>query len=349
MRPVLKFALLFLASIVVLSLLAGAGAIYAMIGMPGQSYSGVPPSLSEEEEELSDRLMRHLDRLCVEIGERNQNEHRNLERAASYIAETFKSAGYEVEEQVYEIDGLPYRNIEACLPGTKSPGDVLVVGAHYDTVPGCPGADDNGTGIAALLELARLMSRAEPGSTVRFVAFTNEEYPFFWSAKMGSFLYARRCRVKGERITGMIALETLGYYRDEKGSQTYPIPVLGLLPDRGDFLFFVGRMSSRDFIASSLGSFRRDALMPSRGIAAFDCFEDISRSDNYCFDLNGYQSFMVTDTANFRNPNYHRASDLPATIDRERYTRVVAGLRDMLLDLSGARGYRTKDPERKPK
>lgn len=348
MRSVFRFALLFLASLLVLGLLAGAGAIFAMIGMPGESYSGVPPSLSEEERQLSGRLMRHLDKLCIEIGERNQNRHRNLERAASYIAETFESAGYVVEEQVYEIDGLPYRNIEARLEGTGSPGDVLVVGAHYDTVPGCPGADDNGTGIAALLELARSMSRAKPSSTVRFVAFTNEEYPFFWSERMGSFLYARRCKENGERITGMIALETLGYYRDEKGSQTYPIPVFGLLPDRGDFLFFVGRMSSRDFIARSIGSFRRYALIPSRGIAAFDCFEDISRSDNYCFDLNGYQSFMVTDTANFRNPNYHRGSDLPVTLDRDRYTRAVTGLHNMLLDLSGAGGYRTIDPQRRP-
>jgi len=324
-------------------------AVFAMIGMPGKSYSDGPPVLTEAEQVLSDRLMTHLHRLCVEIGERNQTKYQNLERAASYIAETFSASGYEVEEQVYEIDGLPYRNIEACLKGRKSPGETIVIGAHYDTVPGCPGADDNGTGIAALLELARSMHGAEPNSTVRFVAFTNEEYPFFWSDKMGSFLYARRCKEKSEKIRGMIALETLGYYRDEKGSQTYPIPVLGLLPERGDFLFFVGRMSSRDFITRSLGSFRSSARIPSRGIAAFDCFEDISRSDNYCFDLNGYQSFMVTDTANFRNPNYHRASDLPATIDRERYTRAVAGLRDMLLDLSGARGYRTKDPERKPK
>lgn len=349
MRPLFRFALLSLGTLSVLGLLAGAIAVFAMIGMPGKSYSGEPPALSAEEQEIADHLMRHLEVLCVEIGERNQNKHRNLERAASYIAETFRASGYEVEEQVYEIDGLPYRNIEACLQGTKNPGEVLIVGAHYDTVPGCPGADDNGTGIAALLELAHSMRSAEPDSTVRFIAFTNEEYPFFWSDKMGSFLYARRCKEKGERIRGMIALETLGYYRDEKGSQTYPIPVLGLLPERGDFLFFVGRMSSRGFIADSLGSFRDRARLPSRGIAAFDCFEDISRSDNYCFDLNGYRSFMVTDTANFRNPNYHRASDLPDTIDRERYTRAVAGLREMLLDLSGARGYLTKDPERKPK
>ncbi|MGD9682213.1 MAG: M28 family peptidase [Candidatus Obscuribacterales bacterium] len=345
----MKFAFLFLGVISVLGLLAGAMAIFAMIGMPGKSYSGEPPVLSTEERQLADRLMRHLEMLCVEIGERNQSKHQNLERAASYIAETFRASGYEVEEQVYEIDGLPYRNIEASLKGSKNPGDVLVVGAHYDTVPGCPGADDNGTGIAALLELARSMHGAEPSSTVRFVAFTNEEYPFFRSYKMGSFFYAQSCKQKGEKIRGMIALETLGYYRDQKGSQTYPIPVLGLLPERGDFLFFVGRMSSREFITRSLGSFRERARIPSRGIAAFDCFEDISRSDNYCFDLNGYQSFMVTDTANFRNPNYHRASDLPDTIDRQRYTRAVAGLRDMLLDLSGARGYLTKDPERKPR
>lgn len=307
-------------------------AMALMLNMPGRSFSGSPPALSKDELVLRENLRRHLTVLASDIGERNNLKYDNLCRAASYIEEQFKLNGYEPRLQSFDVQDKKYTNIEATIKGASK--QIILVGAHYDTVAGCPGADDNGTGIVSILELARLLKETKPQYTIRFVAFPNEEYPFFWSKAMGSYVYAGECRSRGDDIQGMIAVETVGYYSQREHSQKYPVNTLGFLPDRGDFLFFVGNYRSRGFLTDCLGSFRKYATIPSEGISAFDCFDDISRSDNNSFWIHGYPGLMITDTADFRNPNYHLPSDRVETIDFDNLTRFVSALSRSLQEMS---------------
>ncbi len=335
----LKRVLLVLAAIPLLLALLFCGLIlvgmFTMLNMPGKSFQGSPPPLNLEESQIKERFKSKLKVLAGDIGERNSEKFENLNRAAQFIEDSLAECGYEVEKQEYEALGKKYRNLITTIDGANKPERIIVVGAHYDTVVGCPGADDNGTGVIAVLELARLLRQYSGDLSVRFVLFPNEEYPFFWSQAMGSYVYATRCKQRKEDILGMLALETIGYYSEDTGSQTYPIGTLGFLPEKGNFIFFVGNYRSRDFLTSSIAAFRKSATLPSEGITAYDCFRDVSRSDNNSFWAHGYPGYMVTDTANFRNPNYHLPTDTIDTIDYGRAARVVSGIKAMLVEMAG--------------
>lgn len=329
-----KALLSFFGISIVLLILVLSGLVYLMIAMPGESFRGIPPELTAFESESKEHLFKNLERLSVEIGERNSRKLDKLNEAAQFIESKFNEYGYEAESQYYSIDNTEFRNLEATITGTKKAEEIIVVGAHYDTVPDCPGADDNGTGVVSVLELARLLKDTKLDRTVKLVAFTNEEYPFFWSENMGSQVYAKRAFEKNEKIVGMIAIETIGYYSSESQSQYYPVNTLGVFPDRGNFVFFVGNLSSRQFLCDSIGAFRSKTKVPSCGIAALDVFEDIARSDNKSFWDRGYPGFMITDTANFRNPNYHRSTDTMDKLDFDNLARVVRGLERTVLHLA---------------
>lgn len=316
------------------ALLFAAG-FHAMTGMPGASHTGALPPPSAEEREIEARLARHVAVLAGEIGERHVWRHAALEAAADHIAQTLRQLGYAVSEQAYVAEGKTVRNIEAELPGRRLPGEIVLIGAHYDSVPGSPGANDNASGVAALLEIARLLAGRPQARSVRFVAFTNEEPPFFYSAQMGSRVYARRARERNEDIVAMLALETLGYYDDAPGSQHYPIPLYRLrYPDSGDFVAFVGNLSSRALVRRSLASFRRDTRFPAEGVAAPGWMGGVHWSDHAAFWHEGYPALMVTDTALFRYPHYHGASDTPDKLDYARLARVTAGLARVTADLA---------------
>ena len=332
---IIRILITLILAVSLVSLIVILSAMALMLNMPGRSFSGSPPALTKNELVLRDNLRRHLTVLATDIGERNNLKYENLCRAAAYIEDQFKESGYEPRLDSFEVQGKKYTNVEAAIKGASR--RIIVIGAHYDTVAGCPGADDNGTGIVSVLELARLLKGVKPQCILRFVAFPNEEYPFFRSKAMGSYVYAGQCRARGDDISGMIAVETVGYYSKKEHSQKYPINTLGFLPDRGDFLFFVGNYRSRDFLTECLGSFRKYATVPSEGISAFDCFEDISRSDNNSFWIHGYPGLMITDTADFRNPNYHLPSDRVETIDFDNLTRFVSALAKSLEAMGGER------------
>jgi Zn-dependent M28 family amino/carboxypeptidase len=220
------------------------------------------------------------------------------------------------------------------LRGTRLPEEVVVIGAHYDTVPGSPGANDNGTGVAALLALARAFP---PGTalarTLRLVAFVNEEAPFAHTPDMGSFVYARACRERGDQIVAMLSLETMGCFSDEEGSQRYPTSLRRLYPRTGSFIAFVGDAASKPLVQRVVGSFRSHARFPSEGAALPRIVRDAGRSDHWSFWQHGYRALMVTDTANFRYRHYHTAEDLPAEVDHARLARVVSGLGAVVRDL----------------
>ncbi|AGA34701.1 peptidase M28 [Thioalkalivibrio nitratireducens DSM 14787] len=297
-----------------------------MFQMPGESYQGTPPPLKADGQMLRERLQEHVRMLADEIGERHYWQPERLHAAADYIARTFREAGHKPIRHRVPAWDQEFHNIEVQLPHDGVANEILVIGAHYDTVRGTPGADDNASGVAVLLELARLLRDTELGRSVRLVAFANEEAPFFGSAAMGSLHYARQARERGDDIVGMISLEMVGYYSDEPDSQSYP-PLLGhFYPDRGNFIAFVSNLRSRGLVRQTIQAFREHADVPSEGLAAPELIPDILRSDHWAFQQMGYPAIMLTDTANFRNPAYHGPHDTPDRLDYETMARLTAAL-----------------------
>jgi Zn-dependent M28 family amino/carboxypeptidase len=274
-----------------------------------------------------ERIRRHVETLALDIGERNLWRYAALMRAAEYIEAEFAVSGYSPTRQTYQVSRLPVSNIEVVLPGEAAPDEAIVVGAHYDTVSGSPGANDNGTGVAALLELARRFARRPLRRTLRFVAFVNEEPPFFQTAEMGSVVYASAARARGDRIAGMLSLETMGYYSSETGSQQYPAPELsGLYPDIGNFIGFVANEASRALLESASRAFIGTTSLPLRGAALPEALPGTGWSDHWSFWQAGYQAMMVTDTAPWRYPHYHTAEDTPDKLHFDSLVDVVNGL-----------------------
>ncbi len=222
------------------------------------------------------------------------------------------------------------RNLEVERKGTRRPQEIVIVGAHYDSAPGSPGADDNGSGVAALLALAARFARAGPGRTIRFVAFVNEEPPFFHTDQMGSLVYARELKSRRERVVAMYSLESLGYFTDEPGSQHYPAPFSLLYPSTGSFVGFVGNVGSMGLVRRAVKDFREVAKVASEGAAIPGFVIGVGWSDQWSFWREGYPGLMVTDTAAFRNPNYHTSDDKPGTLDYDRLALAVIGLEHVI-------------------
>lgn len=255
------------------------------------------------------------------IGERNILRPKELEASANFLEQSLCRAGYEVRRQTYAVDGVSCRNLEAEIRGSD---EIVVIGGHYDSVFGSPGANDNATGAAAVLALAREFSGRSAGRTLRFVEFVNEEPPHFQTEQMGSLVYARECRARGEKIVAMLSLETMGYFSDEKGSQKYPFPFNLLYPNTGNFIGFVANRASRKLLDQVIGAYR--SPVPCRSVATFEAIPGIGWSDQWSFWQAGYPGIMVTDTAPFRYPHYHTALDTPDKIDYGRLAQVVEGL-----------------------
>ena len=297
-----------------------------MTGMPGSSWSGPLPPLTAEQQRIHDNLRRHVAELAGRIGERNVWRPEAMAAAAAYIRTTLEEAGYAVSVQPFTSRGLTVNNIEAVLPGHGAADESIVAGAHYDSVAGTPGANDNASGVAALLELARVLAGTALPRSVRFVAFANEEAPFFYSDEMGSKRYAARARAQGERIAAMLSLETIGYYTDQPGSQQYPFPFSWFYPDTGNFIGFVGDLSSWRLVRRATGAFRASTAFPSEGVAAPRATKGVHWSDHWSFWEAGYPAIMVTDTALYRYPHYHLATDTPDKLDYTGLARVTGGL-----------------------
>ncbi len=309
--------------------------MFPKIRMPGESYRGPILPLTAEQIALRDDLQRGVAKLAGEIGERNVGRYVALTGAADFLASSLGKSGYEVNRQGYQAAGLSCYNIEVEIQGRDRRDEILIIGAHYDSVFGSPGANDNATGAAAVLALARLFRDKRTSRTVRFVAFVNEEPPYFRSSKMGSVIYARRCRERNEKIIGMLSLETIGYYTDEKGSQKYPFPFGLMYPSTGNFIGFVGNTLSKDLVLQIVSSFRRHTQFPSEGGALPGIIPGIGLSDQWAFWQHGYPGVMVTDTAPFRYPYYHTPNDTPEKIQYDRLAQVVAGLERIIADIAG--------------
>lgn len=286
-------------------------------------------------EPLETRLGHHLAVLCEEIGPRSILDSEALEQAGDYIEETLAALGYAVQEQEYAWMGHTFRNLAIRLPGQTHPDEVVVVGAHYDTVPGTPGADDNGSGVAVLLELARQCREMRLERTLHLVAFTLEEPPAFFTPWQGSRVYARALHQNRERVVAMLSLEMLGYYSDRPRSQRFPLfPMRWMYPNTGNFIGIVGNLRSRNLVRRVQEAFRRGCSLPVEALATSPLLPGVALSDHASFWRYGYLAVMVTDTAFYRNPHYHKPSDRLETLDLARLAQCVRGLAQVIAELT---------------
>ena len=316
------------------AMFASGGGCGMKVRMPGRSFTGAMPAMDAVETDVSARLRGHVEHIAGTIGDRSWRSPDRLAQTVAYIEQQLGSAGYPVNRQEYPAEGQTFTNLQAELRGATKPEEVIVVGAHYDTIPGCPGANDNTSGVAAVIELARLLRDRPVARTVRFVAFANEEPPFFKTDQMGSRVYARGCKQRGERVVAMISVETIGSYSDAKGSQQYPFPLNLLYPGTGNFIAFVSDDASSDLLKRCVASFRRHTRFPSEGGAAPASIQGVDWSDHWSFWQEGYPAIMVTDTAPFRYTHYHQPTDTPDKLDYDRTARVVAGLGRVIEELA---------------
>ena len=315
---------------------AGYGTLHYMTSVPGKPHRGPLPPITSEEAELGQSLKRHI----AVIAEREHNvaHYGELEKVARYIEATLASIGYAVGRQEFFTDGKPVRNIDVTIEpaGPSADPEVIVIGAHYDSVFGSPGANDNGSGVAAVIELARLLRDLDGvgAKRIRLALFVNEEPPYFMTEAMGSLHYGRALAQRNERVVAMYSLETIGFYSSEPGSQVYPAPFGLMFPDRGDFIAFVGMMGSRALVRETMRSFRSHTSFPTIGGVAPGFVPGIAWSDHWAFAQQGFQAVMITDTAPFRYPHYHRPSDTPDKVDTEKVARVVKGMERVIRDFS---------------
>lgn len=306
-----------------------------MIFMPGKSYAGDLPVLSTTAQVLKTQLQADIEQIAGVIGEHNYLHYDNLVAVADFIEQSFAEAGYEVQSQEYEANGQIFRNLAVEIPGSDKADEIVVVGAHYDSVAGSPGANDNGSGVAAVLALAKALAGQNFPRTLRFVTFTNEEQPFAHTEKMGSFVYAKACRDRNENVVAMLSLETIGYYSDQPGSQQYPLGLLEkIYPITGNFVAFVGNIASKRLVQQVVGSFRRHAQFPSQGTALPANIAGVDWSDHWSFWQHDYPGLMVTDTAPFRYPYYHTPEDTADKLDYHRLALVVQGLEHVITDIA---------------
>lgn len=274
------------------------------------------------------RLYGHVHHLSVTIGSRSVYEYDRLERAKAYILSVLEELGLPVDRQTFDYEGMPYHNLIVTIGGHERREETVIIGAHYDTTEGTPGADDNASGVAVLLELCRALKDFRPERTLKLIFFTLEEPPTFGTSRMGSYVYASEAQKRGEQVHGMISLEMVGYYDDREGSQAFPLPGMGaMFSNRGNFIGVVGNLPSRELVASVANALKRASPLPVESLAAPAFVPGISFSDHGSFWKTGYRAVMITDTAFYRNPNYHTAMD---TIETLRFDRMADLLRAMV-------------------
>jgi Zn-dependent M28 family amino/carboxypeptidase len=280
----------------------------------------------ETTQALARRLRNHTVALAADIGERNVSRPAALAAAADFVRAEWAAQGHTVRSQSYRVGDLDCENLEITIAGTGQPGEIIVLGAHYDSVAGSPGGDDNASGVAALLEIGRLLAHLRPERTIRLVAFVNEEPPFFPLGEMGSRVYARAARQRGDDIRVMLSLEMLGCYSDQPGSQRYPPFMRWFYPDRGNFIAFVSNLASRRVLRETVRAFRAHSDFPCESLATFSFVPGVAWSDQLSFWREGYRALMVTDTAFYRYPYYHTPLDTPDRLCYPAAARVVQGL-----------------------
>lgn len=303
-------------------------AVIALIIIAPMAYGIKPINNGQREmtqQSSVERLRQHVETLAGQIGERNVFRPQALREAADYIEKVWKDQGYDVMRHEYDVKGERVTNLEVTRAGYAKTEEIVLVGAHYDSILGSPGANDNGSGVAAMLELSRYFATRQTERTLRFVAFVNEEPPFFKTNSMGSRVYAKMVRARGDNIRAMLCLETIGFYSDAPESQHYP-PLFNLFyPDTGNFIGFVSNFRSRPLLRKAVAAFRAASDFPIEHVATFGFVPGVDWSDHWSFWREGVPAIMITDTALYRYPYYHSLQDTPDKVNYKRLARVTEG------------------------
>ncbi len=279
--------------------------------------------------DLPARLSAHVH--AIASTEHNTGTPAELEKAALYIQATLAAQGYKVRRDEYVFDGFKVRNLEVSIanvqPG-KQPERIYIVGAHYDSAPGTPGANDNGSGTAGVLEMARMFKDVvpAPGNELKFVLFVNEEPPYYNGPGMGSRRHAKALKARGADVKAALILETIGYYSNAKDSQRYPPGISSFYPNQGNFIAVVGTLGSMGLVRRTVWGFRDASAFPAQGLAAPSFVKGVTWSDHTSYNREGYHAVMITDTATMRYPHYHTSADTPDKLDYASIAEVVKGV-----------------------
>lgn len=276
----------------------------------------------------------HVKNLSVNFHPRNFRNLRNLDASAEYILKAFSAAGAKASMQVYAVNGRNYQNVIARFGITDPKAGRWIIGAHYDSCADTPGADDNASGVAGLLELARLLGGDPNPPPVELVAYTLEEPPYFRSSDMGSAHHARTVIESGIPVKGVIILEMIGYFTGQPGTQEYPIGLLRLFyPGRGDFLIVVGQLGQRAFTREVKIGMKNPSGLPVYSINGPVSLPGIDFSDHLNYWAYNLPAVMITDTAFYRNKAYHEKEDTWDRLDYDKMAKGVTAVYQSLLRL----------------
>jgi hypothetical protein len=281
------------------------------------------------------QLYTHVEHLSVTIGSRSLYEYDKIEDTKRYIVSCLKTFGYIPTLQNYDYEGKTFSNIIVSIPGVQYPDEAVIVGAHYDSVYGTPGADDNASAVAVLLEMCRALKSVSPGRTLKLIFFFLEEPPVFRTEHMGSYVYAKEAKARNENITAMICLEMVGYYSDKKDGQTFPLPLMSMMySTTPDFIAVVGNLKSRTLVEKVKNSIVKACGIPVETLTSVSFVPGVDLSDHRSFWKMGYPAVMITDTAFYRNPNYHTENDTIDTLDFNTMADLLKGLLQAAKDLT---------------
>jgi hypothetical protein len=281
------------------------------------------------------QLYTHVEHLSVTIGSRSLYEYDKIEDTKRYIVSCLKTFGYIPTLQNYDYEGKTFSNIIVSIPGVQYPDETVIIGAHYDSVYGTPGADDNASAVAVLLEMCRALKSVSPGRTLKLIFFFLEEPPVFRTEHMGSYVYAKEAKARNENITAMICLEMVGYYSDKKDGQTFPLPLMSMMySTTPDFIAVVGNLKSRTLVEKVKNSIVKACGIPVETLTSVSFVPGVDLSDHRSFWKMGYPAVMITDTAFYRNPNYHTENDTIDTLDFNTMADLLKGLLQAAKDLT---------------
>lgn len=256
-------------------------------------------------------------------------------QAREFLVRTLRDSGFRPRLQTYRVDGRVCSNIEVEQTGAEVPEKIIVVGAHYDSVRGSPGANDNASGVAGVLALASFMKAFCLKKTLRFLLFVNEEPPYTRTSNMGSLVYARDCYRRNDQIEAMISLEEIGYFpSNDKQTTVEPWLYRFMSPSNKQFISFIGNRSSRALVKTMTRVFQQETNFPVKYLALPGFFPGIRSSDHWAFWKQGYQAMMVTDTAWARYPFYHTGEDTPEKLNYGKMAQLLKGLRNVLVGLT---------------
>jgi Zn-dependent M28 family amino/carboxypeptidase len=275
---------------------------------------------------MQERLKNIVYEISENIGERNLWKYENLKKCADYIKDYLKNLGYEVNIFNYKIENKEFENIYVLKEGEE---DIFIVlGSHYDTVLNSKGADDNASGVAVNLLSAEILKNENLKYGIIFCFFPNEEPPFFKTDLMGSYIFAKFLKKQKYKIEGMICLESIGYFTEEKNSQEYPFPFFkNKYGDRGNFIATVGNLKSKDFVKRVSEGIKKFSEITSHHLFSSPLIvPGIDFSDNWSFYENGFRACMITDTAFYRNPYYHTSFDTYDKLDYKKIEEILKGL-----------------------